>query len=160
MRYFFKKKGACFDVICVSRYDVLLSLHIADLKDRMLTAHLHKPVTFAAEKTCWPDAALCKWLTASPYLNAGVFAGEKQHVLGMLEDMVHRLGEFAFCGDDQRAYQRCTARLLSRYLPQKTQKDVFASALFFKALLLPWSDSHPQDYFSLGVLTNCFIGTR
>jgi len=107
MRYFFKKKGACFDVICVSRYDVLLSLHIADLKDRMLTAHLHKPVTFAAEKTCWPDAALCKWLTASPYLNAGVFAGEKQHVLGMLEDMVHRLGEFAFCGEDQRAYQRC-----------------------------------------------------
>jgi hypothetical protein len=64
-------------------------------------------VTFAAEQTCWPDPAACRWLTnGAPYLNAGVFAGGKRQVLGMLEDMAARLGEFAFCGEDQRAYQR------------------------------------------------------
>jgi len=90
----------------LSRYDVLLSPHIASLKEHMYAAQLNKPVTFAAERDCWPDPALCKWLTTAPYLNAGVFAGEKLHVRAMLEDMVLRLGEFGFCGEDQRAYQR------------------------------------------------------
>jgi hypothetical protein len=63
-------------------------------------------VVFAGEVECWPDAALCHLLAASsqprpagirgetggeragslsPFLNAGIFAGEAGDLLGMLE---------------------------------------------------------------------------
>lgn len=63
-------------------------------------------LSFPLDRDCWPDAVACRWLTSAPYLNAGVFAGKASDVLHMLEGMGERYGEFAFCGEDQRAYQR------------------------------------------------------
>ncbi len=39
------------------------------------------------QSDCWPDAALCRWLTRPPFLNAGVFAGTAGNILAMLETM-------------------------------------------------------------------------
>lgn len=49
-------------------------------------------MVFAGEVGCWPDAALCAWVTpqGQAMLNAGTFAGRAADLLDMLEGMAAR----------------------------------------------------------------------
>jgi hypothetical protein len=63
---------------------------VGTLRQALFAAGLTKPVVFAAENDCWPDAVQCLWVARAPFLNAGTFAGTGASLLAMLEGMKDR----------------------------------------------------------------------
>ena len=119
-------------VLFVDAYDVLLLPKVARLPRAFREAGHAGRVVFAAERACWPDAAVCEaWFGNGPYLNSGAFAGAAADLRRML---AHLKGPFAYCGgDDQRSYQRFLVEA-----PDLAALDVDA-ALFLATHGASWS---------------------